>query len=141
MEPSLEKLKMLGHDELSRFEGLVVGRVGYGTITFLEPVDLTNLRRLSSLLGEVVRFDDKECSVYPDADEAEKPPAGSGLNVKARIELVRCWALDKATREPIKDESHPGAVRHLKRLKNMKGTHFESFDIAEGKWVFTVDHF
>ena len=123
------------------FSGLVVGRVGYGQITFLEPVDLTGLPRLSSLLGEIVRFDDKECSVYPDADEAEKPPPGAGLNVKARIELVRCWALDKATREPIKDESNPAAVKHFKRLKNMKHTHFEGFDIEEGKWTFTVDHF
>ena len=77
----------------------------------------------------------------PDLDEADKPPPGSGLNVSARITLVHCWALDKATREPIKDEKHPMAVRHLKRLKNMKNTHFESFDVEEGKWVFKVDHF
>ena len=110
-------------------------------IEFLEPVDLTGLQRTTELLGEIVQFDDKECCVYPNHDDAEKPPPGSGINGPARITLVKCWALDKATREPIKDESHPGAVRHLKRLKNMKGTHFESFDIAEGKWVFTVDHF
>lgn len=141
VKPDLETLKKLGYDELSSFSGLVVGRVGYGEITFLEPVDLTGLPRLSSLLGEIVRFDDKECSVYPDADEAEKPPPGSGLNVKARLELVRCWALDKATREPIKDQTNAAAQKHLKRLKNMKHTHFEGFDISEGKWTFTVDHF
>ncbi|KAI0711054.1 nucleoporin autopeptidase-domain-containing protein [Cerioporus squamosus] len=141
VKPDLDTLKTMGHDDLMSFSGLVVGRVGYGQITFLEPVDLTGLPRLSSLLGEVVRFDDKECSVYPDADEAEKPPPGAGLNVKARIELVRCWALDKATREPIKDESNPAAQKHFKRLKNMKHTHFEGFDIEEGKWTFTVDHF
>ncbi|KAI0774746.1 nucleoporin autopeptidase-domain-containing protein [Trametes elegans] len=141
VKPDLDTLKKMGHDELMSFSGLTVGRVGYGEITFLEPVDLTGLPRLSSLLGEIVRFDDKECSVYPDADDAEKPPAGAGLNVKARIVLVRCWALDKATREPIKDPAHPGAQRHLKRLKNMKETHFEDFDIEEGKWTFTVDHF
>lgn len=139
--PSLGELKALGHDELMAFEGLVVGRVGYGQIKFLGPVDLTGLPRLSSLLGEVVRFDDKECSVYPDADDAEKPPAGAGLNVRARIELVRCWALDKATREPIKDVGHPSAMRHLKRLRGMKHTAFEGFDIEEGKWTFTVEHF
>ena len=141
VKPDLETLKTMGHDELMSFRGLVVGRVGYGQITFLEPVDLTGLPRLSSLLGEVVRFDDKECSVYPDADEAEKPPPGAGLNVKARIELVHCWALDKATREPIKDESNPAAQKHLKRLRNMKHTQFEGFDIEHGKWTFTVDHF
>ncbi|KAI0832820.1 nucleoporin autopeptidase-domain-containing protein [Trametes gibbosa] len=141
VKPDLDTLKKMGHDELMSFSGLTVGRVGYGQITFLEPVDLTGLPRLSSLLGEIVRFDDKECSVYPDADDAEKPPVGTGLNVKARLELVRCWSLDKATREPIKDAHHPGAQRHLKRLRTMKETHFEGFDIEEGKWTFTVDHF
>ncbi|KAI0677639.1 nucleoporin autopeptidase-domain-containing protein [Trametes maxima] len=141
VKPDLDALKRMGHDELMSFSGLTVGRVGYGQITFLEPVDLTGLPRLSSLLGEIVRFDDKECSVYPEADDAEKPPPGTGLNVKARIELVRCWALDKATREPIKDASHPAAQRHLKRLRNMKETRFEGFDLEEGKWTFTVDHF
>ncbi|KAL1944102.1 hypothetical protein VTO73DRAFT_3287 [Trametes versicolor] len=141
VKPDLETLKKMGHDELMSFSGLTVGRVGYGQITFLEPVDLTGLPRLSSLLGEVIRFDDKECSVYPEADDAEKPPPGSGLNVKARLDLVRCWALDKASREPIKDPEHPAAQRHLKRLKTMKETQFEGFDLEEGRWTFTVDHF
>lgn len=139
--PDLATLRRMSHEELVSVKGLAVGRKGYGMITFLDPVDLTNVPRLSGLLGELVRFDDKECSVYPDSDDAEKPPPGSGLNVKARIELYRCWALDKATREPIKDEKNPHAVRHFKRLKNMKHTHFGGFDIEEGKWTFTVDHF
>jgi nuclear pore complex protein Nup98-Nup96 len=115
--------------------------VGYGEIHFLDPVDLTGLSKLDELRGQVVRFDDKECTVYPDSDDADKPAPGTGLNVRARIVLVRCWAVDKATREPIKDEKHPSAVKHLKRLKNMRDTHFESFDLSEGKWTFTVDHF
>ena len=139
--PDLSTLKKLGYDELSSFEGLVVSRVGYGEVQFLEPVDLTGLPKLGALLGEVIRFEDKECSVYPDSEDADKPPPGSGLNVKAKLALLRCWAVDKGSREPIKDPSHPAAVKHLKRLKNMKDTHFESFDIVEGKWTFTVDHF
>jgi nuclear pore complex protein Nup98-Nup96 len=141
VKPDLSVLKKAGYDQLSAFEGLVVGRKGYGEIQFLEPVDLTGLPKLGALLGDVVRFDDKECSVYPDSDEADKPPPGSGLNVKARMSLERCWAVDKATREPITDPNHPSAVKHLKRLKNMKDTHFESFDIKTGTWTFTVDHF
>lgn len=141
VKPDLAKLKTYGYEELTSFKDLVVGRVGYGEIQFLEPVDLTGLPKLGALLGELVRFDDKECSVYPDADEADKPVPGTGLNVKARIILVRCWATDKATREPIKDEQTPAAVKHLKRLKSMKETHFESFDVKEGQWTFAVDHF
>ena len=141
VRPSLADLKKRSFGELASTENLVVGRVGYGEIQFLEPVDLTGLRKTTELLGQVVRFDDKECSIYPELEETDKPTRGSGLNVSARIMLVNCWALDKATREPIKDEKHPMAVKHLKRLKNMKKTHFESFDVDEGKWVFTVDQF
>lgn len=141
VKPDLQTLIHAGYDELLAFKDLVVGRVGYGEIHFLEPVDLTGLPKLGALLGQIVRFDDKECSVYPDSDEVDKPPPGSGLNVRARLVLIRCWAHDKATREPIKDEKHPSAIKHLKRLKNMKDTHFESFDMSEGKWTFTVDHF
>ena len=141
VKPDLSTLKKLGYDELSSFEGLVVGRVGYGEVRFLEPVDFTGLPKLGALLGDVIRFEDKECSVYPDSEDADKPPPGSGLNVKAKLTLLRCWAVDKGTREPIKDPSHLAAVKHLKRLKTMKDTQFESFDITEGKWTFTVDHF
>jgi nuclear pore complex protein Nup98-Nup96 len=107
----------------------------------LGPVDLTGLPKLGALLGDVVRFDDKECSVYPDNDDADKPPPGSGLNVKARLILERCWATDKATREPIKDQNHSQHIKHLKKLRNMKDTHFEGFDMKTGTWTFTVDHF
>ncbi len=141
VKPSMETLKGCGYDQISSFEDLVVGREGYGEIRFLEPVDLTGLPKLGSLLGDVVRFDDKECSVYPDSEDVDKPPPGSGLNVRARISLKRCWAVDKANREPIKDETHPQAIKHLKRLKNMKDTHFESFNVKDGTWTFTVDHF
>ncbi|KAH8999152.1 nucleoporin autopeptidase-domain-containing protein [Lactarius akahatsu] len=140
-EPSISALSKLGYEALAKVKGLVVKRMSYGEIQFLEPVDLTTLAKLSDLLGEQVRFDEMECSVYPDSDGIDKPPPGSGLNVRARITLLRCWPLDKATRQPIKDEKHPSAIKHLKRLKNMKDTMFESFDIAEGRWTFTVDHF
>jgi len=141
VKPELSMLKKAGYDDLSSYSKLVVGRKGYGEIHFLEPVDLTGLPKLGALLGDVVRFDDKECSVYPDSDDADKPPPGSGLNVKARLILERCWANDKATREPIKDPNHPQHVKHLKKLKNMKDTNFESFDMKTGTWTFTVDHF
>ncbi|KAE9404840.1 hypothetical protein BT96DRAFT_955485 [Gymnopus androsaceus JB14] len=141
VKPNMETLKSSGFDQLSSFKDLVVGRVGYGEIHFLEPVDLTGLLKLGELLGGVVRFEEKECSVYPEADDTEKPPEGSGLNVRAKISLKRCWVMDKAHREPIKDEKHPSAVKHLKKLRNMKDTHFEGFDISDGTWTFTVDHF
>ena len=140
-EPPMTALSSWGHNELIAIERLVVGRVGYGKITFLDPVDLTGSGSVKQLFGDLVRFEDKECSVYPDLDNVDKPPSGSGLNVRAKVELEGCWPVDKATREPIKDENHPLMVKHLKRLKGMKETHFESFDMKDGKWTFTVTHF
>ena len=140
-EPPMATLSSWGHNELIAIEKLVVGRVGYGKITFMDPVDLTGSGSVKQLFGDLVRFEDKECSVYPDLDNVDKPPPGSGLNVTSRVELDGCWPVDKATREPIKDESHPQMVKHLKRLRGMKDTKFESFDMKDGKWVFTVEHF
>ena len=140
-EPPMDTLSSWGHNELIAIEKLVVGRVGYGKITFLDPVDLTGSGSVKQLFGDLLRFEDKECSVYPDLDNIDKPAPGSGLNVRARVELDGCWPVDKATREPIKDENHPQMVKHLKRLRGMKETKFESFDMKDGKWTFTVEHF
>jgi len=131
------------NEELLAFQGLVVGRKGAGQVEFLDPVDLTSLPRLAALLGDVVQIDSKECCVYPDSVEGDdmKPKAGEGINVRARITLFGCWPLDKSSRAPIKDENNPHFVRHLNRLKKMKFTTFESYDISQGKWTFTVDHF
>ena len=84
-----------------------------------------------------VMFEDKECSVCPDLGNVDKPPPGSGLNVKARVESDGCWPVDKATCEPIKDKNHPQVLRYLKRLRGMKHTKFELFDIKDGKWALT----
>ncbi|KAI0030519.1 nucleoporin autopeptidase-domain-containing protein [Vararia minispora EC-137] len=140
-KPSIAELSKLGHEQLTAVSGLVVGRTGFGQIEFLVPVDLTTLSRLSALLGDVIRFENMECTVYPDSDEVDKPPPGTGLNERARITLLRCWPLDKATRQPIKDTAHPTAVKHVKRLQRMAMTKFESFDLNEGKWTFVVEHF
>ena len=140
-EPPMTALSSWGHKELIAIEKLVVGRVGYGKITFLDPVDLTGSGSVKQLFGDLVRFEDKECSVYPDLDNVDKPPPGSGLNVRARVELDGCWPIDKATREPIKDENNQQMVKHLKRLRGMKDTKFESFDMKDGQWSFSVEHF
>ena len=143
VKPPLDELRKMSTAELSSLKDLSVGRVGYGEIQFLQPVDLTTLRGVSELQGKVIQIETKECCVYPDSTDGDdsKPPPGDGINVRSRITLLGCWPVDKATRDPIKDESNPVFARHLKKLKNIKHTNFESYDIKEGKWVFTVEHF
>lgn len=43
VKPNMEILKSSDFDQLSSFKDLVVGRVGYEEIRFLEPIDLTGL--------------------------------------------------------------------------------------------------
>lgn len=139
IRPSISELKQRSFADLSRLENFTVGRVGYGEITFLEPVDLTSLNAIADIPGGVIEFDDRSCVVY--VDETLKPPPGEGLNVPARISLEKCWVTDRATREFIKDSEHPRHKKHMRILQNKENTKFVSFDIETGIWIFEVPHF
>jgi nuclear pore complex protein Nup98-Nup96 len=81
----------------------------------------------------VAMFEDKEC---PSLDNVDKPPPGSGLNAKAKVELDGCRLVDKTIRELIKDENRAQMLKRLKGSRGMKDTKFESFDMKDGKWTF-----
>ncbi|TXT13738.1 hypothetical protein VHUM_01105 [Vanrija humicola] len=136
--PSLDKLRLLSHDELSRVVDFSAGRKGYGEVTFLDPVDLTTLTSLNDLLGGVIVVEELELTVYPD--ETNKPERGKGLNVPAEISLENCFARDKATKQIVADPSDPRYQRHLKRIKAIRDTEFISFT-DDGVWTFRVEHF
>jgi nuclear pore complex protein Nup98-Nup96 len=137
--PPIAELQSYGFAQLQNLESLTVGRIDYGEVTFLSKVDVTSIKAISDIPGGIVLFNERECIVYPD--EEIKPPVGEGLNVPAKITLLGCWALDKATREPVKDVEAPRYKQHLKKLKSMKDTEFLSFDNEKGTWVFKVPHF
>ncbi|SHO76254.1 Similar to S.cerevisiae protein NUP100 (FG-nucleoporin component of central core of the nuclear pore complex) [Malassezia sympodialis ATCC 42132] len=156
-EPSLAALRSMPFDELAQVSDFVVGRVGFGQVTFLEPVDLTSVPDLSFVAGGVVQLRAKECFVYPQEEDLEsdepldgllphyvpvpKAPLGTGLNVPARVSLEGCWPVDRATREPLKDEQLPRVKQHIHKLRNKKETDFVSYDAVSGTWTFNVPHF
>lgn len=136
--PSIDSLKKMPASQLRQVRDLVVGRVGYGQVAFLEPVDLTTLSSVEDLLGGVVVFEERNVAVYPDdAASGDKPRAGSGLNVPANITLEKCWPVDKATRQPIKEG--PRLEKHIKRLRSLPDTSFISYE--DGNWHFSVEGF
>jgi nuclear pore complex protein Nup98-Nup96 len=141
VRPGLDGLKKLGYDQLSAFPNLIIGRAGHGELRFLEPVNLTEVPRLTDLLGTVVQFGSKDCSIYPEMAESDKPPPGHGLNVPARIRIYGAWPLDRATKEPVRDVDSPLVAKHERRLRKIEGTKFESYDRKTGDWVFTVESF
>ncbi|KAG8827677.1 hypothetical protein FRC19_001525 [Serendipita sp. 401] len=139
IEPSEPILVATAFKDLEAVKGFKCGRVGYGEVQFLDSVNLTTVGAVKEIPGRFIIFEERECTVYPD--ESEKPPVGQGLNVRARITLEGCWATDRATREPIKDENHPKHVAHVRKLKKIPNTTFEKFEIEKGEWTFIVEHF
>ena len=137
-KPKLEKLKQMGRHDLRELHDFTAGRRGYGEVTFLESVDLTALD-LSDLLGRVIVFSDMELAVYPD-DYNDKPERGHGLNIAAQITLENCFSKDKATKQPITNQSDPRHLRFLKRVKTIPDTDFVSYT-DDGSWTFKVEHF
>ncbi|KAG0018263.1 hypothetical protein BGZ80_007386 [Entomortierella chlamydospora] len=140
MTPSLEELRKMSRSELQHVQDFKVGLPGYGSVSFLEPVDLSTVPSLSSICGHIVLFQPRICIVYPD--EHNKPPRGQGMNVPALISLENCWPVDKSTREPVKfDKTSPQYAQHLKRLKRQSETTFIDFNTDDGTWTFRVEHF
>jgi nuclear pore complex protein Nup98-Nup96 len=137
--PSMDILDTMSTDELRSVPDFVVARKGHGQVEFNMPVDLTSVE--GDILGDIVVIEDRACTVYGGEWEESKPPVGQGLNVPATVTLERCWPLDKATREPIKDPNHPRLKQHLKKLRNMPETSFVDYDPVKGSWTFKVEHF
>ncbi|KIJ33513.1 hypothetical protein M422DRAFT_35429 [Sphaerobolus stellatus SS14] len=137
--PTVAELQRLSFSELQAVKDFTVGRVGYGTLQFLEPVDLTAVPSIAEIPGKIVSFETNECTLY--TDENMRPPAGEGLNVPARIKLDNCWAIDKSTRVHIKDPNDPRWKQRVRKMQNQPGADFVHFDNDTGVWEFTVKEF
>ncbi|TGZ78719.1 hypothetical protein EX30DRAFT_350776 [Ascodesmis nigricans] len=140
MVPSANKLKSLSKEQLKKVMGLTVGRRGFGQVRFDHPVDLTALPvEIEDLPGNVVVFDVRVCTVYPEG--MEKPKPGKGLNVPATITLEDCFPVTKNERGKIRDPEHPRYLAHIRRLKSVKDTEFVDYLPEDGIWIFRVEHF
>ncbi|RKP13219.1 nucleoporin autopeptidase-domain-containing protein, partial [Piptocephalis cylindrospora] len=138
MYPPYEQLRKMSKDALSRIEDFRVGRRGHGQVRFLRPVDLTGISILAAIPGNLVLFERKGCTVYPD--EATKPARGEGLNIPAQITLERIWVVDRAMRRPIVDEADPRFQAHVTKLRSVTDTEFIEYLGDKGTWVFRVQH-
>ncbi|KAF3157137.1 hypothetical protein TWF569_004040 [Orbilia oligospora] len=138
--PSVDKLKSMPREKLSAVPDLLVGRTNFGQIRFDQPVDLTAFAdALEAILGGVITFADRVCTVYPPG--WDKPLPGNGLNVPATITLEECFPTDREHKQPIRDPDHPRYQFHLRRLKNIRDTEFVDYLVQDGIWIFKVQHF
>ncbi len=138
LEPSMSQLIAMAQDDpesLSRVANFTVGRTGYGSVRWIDPVDIRGLD-----LDSIVTLARGSIDVYPDADV--KPPVGQSLNCPAIITMSKVFKIDKATGEPTKDaEVVEKYTRKLKRVCADQGAKFISYDGETGEWRFEVEHF
>ena len=77
---TIPPIETISHAEsISNF---VIGRRGYGSITFNAPINLTGISTLSHL-REIIVFQNAYVAVYPHA--SDEPSVGIGINVQAQV--------------------------------------------------------
>lgn len=140
--PTIEQLSRLPIKQLCSVSNFVIGRQGFGSISFDSDVDLSSYVSdlKTSLFGKIVIFHgNKTVEVYPDG--TSKPPLGYGLNVPATITLEQIYAVGKNSRTPLKEHSAEEVQLLIKKLRRLKGMSFVSYNPLEGLWTFKVQHF
>lgn len=137
-DPKVQELAALERADSGycrRVKDFVVGRKGYGQITFLGETDV---RRLD--LENIVQFNKCEVLVY--MDETKKPPVGQGLNKPAEVTLLNVRCIDKKTGQ--QHTEGPEVEKFEKRLRKKteeQGAEFLGYDAARAEWRFRVKHF
>ncbi|SCU99180.1 LANO_0F01046g1_1 [Lachancea nothofagi CBS 11611] len=140
--PTIDQLSKLPIKQLCSVSNFVVGRRGFGSISFDSDVDLSSFidDLEDNLFDKTVIFHgNKTVEVYPDS--VTKPPFGYGLNVPATITLEKIYAIDQRSRAPIEDHSAEEVQLLIKKLRRLKGMTFISYNPFEGLWTFKVQHF
>lgn len=142
--PPLKELFSYGFDQLSAVPDLAIGRKGHGKLQFASPVNLSEIRNLGDIMGNLVVFDGTTVCVYPN--DKEKAPEGTQLNVPATVTLENIFIKHVVGGRTItvKDPTSPRAVRHMSILRHnieKRGGEFITYDVEHGIFVFKVPHF
>lgn len=138
--PSIKELRKLRSVDLANVDNFIVGKYNVGQIAYNYPVDLSalfsrcdeeGLSVAEELFGKIIKMRECVVQVY-DIDEGSnfsKPPIGFELNVPATI-TIKTPPKRKISKQD-----------HIKRLQNMTGMEFVTFDPLTDNWTFKVKHF
>jgi nuclear pore complex protein Nup98-Nup96 len=136
MSPTPSAIRSMTDKELMQVRNLSITHPDFGSITFLEAVDLRGISP-EELCGGLVTIEYGEIAVYPDL--SKKPSHGNGLNVRSRMTLRGMWPKSKVDKKPIRDPGSMAMETYIKRLKSLPGTIFETYDPNDGVWTFTAN--
>lgn len=145
--PSLETLFSYTFDQLKSVKDLQIGRKNHGSIRYTGVIDLSTIKNLTDILGNIVVFDSLTVSVYPENnDDLVKAFPGEELNNPAIVTLENVFIYVPVGKAKMKltDPADPRVKSHTdhfnERIK-ARGGQFITYDVATGTYVFKVDHF
>lgn len=147
ISPSLETLFSYTFEQLKTVKDLQIGRKNYGTIRYIDPVDLSTINNLSDILGNLVVFGHLTVCVYPDGkNEGHKASPGQELNKPAIITLENVFIYIPVGKVKLKltDPADPRVKSHTDRFNERikaRGGEFITYDVSSGIYVFKVEHF
>ena len=142
--PPLKELFSYGFDQLANVKDLSIGRKNHGKIQYTVPVDLSEIRNLGEIMGNLVVFDGTTVCVYPD--DSKKAPPGTALNMPAVVTLENVFIKHTVGNKvvTVTDYTNPRAIKQTQQLRKKieeKGGEFITYDVTDGIIVFKVPHF
>merc|ERR1712216_30749 len=131
IEPSRECCeccwKRKERQRLLRLKDFVVTRKNFGSVRWLEPVDVRGLE-----IDRVVRIERGVIYVYHEDSGVPSPPPGEGLKKRAEVTLYECRPKKEGEAARAKFED-----RILKQTRRMGGE-LQEYDVNTGVWRFTL---
>lgn len=142
--PPLKELFSYGFDQLTNVKDLSIGRKNHGKIQYTTPVNLSEIRNLGDIMGNLVVFDGITVCVYPD--DSKKAPAGTALNMPAVVTLENVFIKYTVGSKivTVTDPTSPKAIKQTQQLRKKveeQGGEFITYDVTHGIFVFKVPHF
>lgn len=127
-KPSLDELGALTMVELQHVEHFTILRVGYGSIEWLEPVDVRGL-----VIDDCVEIKRGEVAVFPDREASQ-------LNAPAKVTLEGMFPKAKGDQEGVR-ATIERYQKKLEKFCDQNGVQFVSYKPDRGLWSFIVDDF
>jgi hypothetical protein len=134
-EPSIEEMRTMTRQELEKVEHFCVSHPRFGSITWLEPTDVSFLP-----LDKFVRFGRNIVEVYPD--DALKHAVNVKLNRPVEIVVKQCYPLDAQTHRRDKTSDDALLLKFEDKLREATAALGAKFvDYVDGEWRFRVAQF
>lgn len=137
--PSIGDLQQMSEEQLKAVDNFVIGAHSYGSIRFLQPIDVRGLN-----LDDLVVFDTCTIEVYPKT--GTKHPLGEKLNNPAIITLNTYPKAKKGASSNVVSDRRVNKHRdRLRRTTKNAGAEFISYEVdhqsLSGRWIFKVPNF